>query len=72
MGLVGTKPINEFQIEIYEGFVMEKKKIQPVILSQLEDVLEERQRSDRRTEEEKAANKALENRRKDDRRTPKK
>lgn len=51
---------------------MEKKKIQPVILSQLEDVLEERQRSDRRTEEERAANKDSENRRKDDRRGQKK
>ncbi len=51
---------------------MQKTKIQPVILSQLEDVLEERQRSDRRTDEEKAANKASENRRKDDRRTQKK
>jgi hypothetical protein len=54
-----------------EEIKMQKPKIQPVILSQLEDVLEERQKSDRRTPEQQAEDIAN-NRRRDDRRTPKK
>lgn len=52
---------------------MSEKTIQPIILSQLEDVLEERQRSDRRTKEQKDADAVVAaDRRKDDRRSIKK
>ena len=50
---------------------MSEKKIQPVILSQLEDVLEERQKSDRRKENQETTKAIEADRRKQARRDAK-